>query len=214
MAMIPSEVVSAIRTVENPIIFELGVCNGVESHEILAAARGKARYFAFEPHPTNVLKCLDSLPKEINFYPFAVCDTTGPVKFFVSHPDQNGLSASSSVSPFKNQSKHFPWCVCVGEINVSGWRLDDFVKIVKVDHIDFIWMDVQGAERLVFSGAKEILQKTRYIYTEIEGKHIKNEGDCYQHSSSLERLLNEYLLGWEVVHDFSTDVLLKNPNYA
>jgi hypothetical protein len=44
-------------------------------------------------------------------------------------------------------------------------RLDDVVSLNDTV-VDFMWVDVQGAEDLVFTGAKDVLSRTRYVYTE------------------------------------------------
>jgi hypothetical protein len=44
-------------------------------------------------------------------------------------------------------------------------RLDG-VESLQGAHIDSMWVDVQGAEDLVFAGAQETLRCTKYLYTE------------------------------------------------
>jgi hypothetical protein len=81
-------------------------------------------------------------------------------------------------------------------------RLDD-IPSLKNTVIDFIWIDVQGAEDLVFSGAKETLARTRYVYTEYSK-------DWYEGSMDREQLIAFFGPNWSVVHDFGGDILLKN----
>ena len=69
--------------------------------------------------------------------------------------------------------------------------------------IDFIWADVQGAEDLVFSGAKDTLTRTRYVYTEY-GTNL------YEGQLSRDQLITLFGPKWSVVHDFGGDILLKN----
>jgi hypothetical protein len=67
-----------------------------------------------------------------------------------------------------------------------------------------MWVDVQGAEDLVFSGAKETLKRTRYVYTEYSNVEL------YENQLNLNQLLKLFGDSWEIVHDFGGDVLLKN----
>jgi hypothetical protein len=69
--------------------------------------------------------------------------------------------------------------------------------------IDFIWMDVQGAEIDVFRGAQEVLANARYLYTEYSNREL------YAGQYNLRRLL-WYLKGYRVVVRYRGDVLLEN----
>jgi hypothetical protein len=81
-------------------------------------------------------------------------------------------------------------------------KLDD-IESLQNTFIDFIWADVQGAEDLVFSGAKNSLSRTRYVYTEY--------GDnLYEGQLNREQLIALFGSNWSVVHDFGGDILLKN----
>ena len=88
-------------------------------------------------------------------------------------------------------------------VAVDTCRLDDWCAVNDIRHIDFIWMDVQGAEEDVISGAPKILQATRYLYTEYSNKEL------YEGQLSLHRLL-ALLPSFEVVTRYRGDVLLKN----
>jgi hypothetical protein len=68
-------------------------------------------------------------------------------------------------------------------------------------------MDVQGAEHMVFEGATEILNKIKYIYTEI-GHH-----ELYKGQVNFDSLL-EYLPGFKIVELFEGDVLLINESFS
>ena len=76
---------------------------------------------------------------------------------------------------------------------VETITLDTWAKEANIEHIDFIWVDVQGAERSVIEGAEHMLQHTDYIFTEF-GE------DQYQDYLSRERTFHEFISrGFEVV---------------
>lgn len=52
------------------------------------------------------------------------------------------------------------------KIIVKSIKLDDWYKNNNIDIIDFIWIDVQGAEKEVIDGCKNILHKIRFIQLE------------------------------------------------
>ena len=194
----------------NPVIFELGAYDcGNTQQLIMCCESGNPRYYAFEPDPRNIDRCLPRLPETVNFFQAAIGNITGKVPFHLSSPDPQGATASSSISPFKDHVKVFDWCHEVGVVEVSCWRLDDFCLAYEVDHIDLIFMDIQGAERLMIEGAQKILKHTKYIFTEFEGLTEQAKGSLYEHSSSLEHILS-LLPGWTAIEVLPGDALLKN----
>jgi hypothetical protein len=89
---------------------------------------------------------------------------------------------------------------------VQCTRLDD-VEGLQNTVIDFMWVDVQGAEDIVFAGAKNTLSRTRYVYTEYAT-------DLYEGQLNRDKLLALFGSSWSVVHDFGGDILLKNQELA
>ena len=61
-----------------------------------------------------------------------------------------------------------------------------------------------GAEDLVFSGGKETLKRTRYVYTEYSNHNL------YEKQLNLREILELFGNDWEIIHDFDGDVLLRN----
>lgn len=183
------------------------MCDGYHTNMLLSWCQSAPCYHGFEPDPRNVAKIVAvGLPQRMNFHPEAVGHFTGKLPFYLSTTEPNGCVGQSSISEFTPVlTENWPWLKLQSTIDVHGWRLDDFCAQNDIDHIDFIWMDVQGAERLVFDGAVNMLPKTRMIWTEYDG------GKLYKHSSAIEDILACFP-GWEVVADTGGDVLLKNPN--
>jgi FkbM family methyltransferase len=210
MSTTPEEAYMLIQThlfqSPNPIVFELGMCDGYHTNMLLSWCKGTPRYFGFEPDPRNVAKIIGSgLPKRMNFFPDAVGHVTGKIPFHLSTCEPNGCVGQSSISDFTPVlTASWPWLKHMSDIEVQCWRLDDFCANNQIDHIDFLWMDVQGAERLVFDGAPKMLAKTRLVWTEYDS------GSLYKDSSSIKDILDRFP-GWQIVADVGGDVLLKNP---
>ena len=58
-------------------------------------------------------------------------------------------------------------------MEIKTKKLDTWVKENEIPLIDFIWADVQGAERELIEGGKETLnKKTRYFYTEFSNEEL------------------------------------------
>jgi hypothetical protein len=80
------------------------------------------------------------------------------------------------------------------EVEVQGYRLDDYCVAAKIDRVDAIWMDVQGAELKVLQGAGARLADVQVIFTEAgveayyEGHMLKPELDKFLASQGFTEL--------------------------
>ena len=88
-------------------------------------------------------------------------------------------------------------------ISVPIRRLDGWCEEMGVPRIDFIWMDVQGAELDVIAGGVTALRNTRYLYTEC------NERELYEGQVGL-RGLSRALPDFRVLRRYPDDVLFAN----
>ena len=75
-----------------------------------------------------------------------------------------------------------------------------------IDTVDFIWMDVQGAEGEVLGGGKNILVNTRFVYTEYDDREL------YEGQIGLRKLL-DLLKHFKVLVRYPGDVFLQNRRY-
>jgi 2-O-methyltransferase len=189
----------------SPLILELGMLDGYHTAMLISFAP-EARYHGFEPDPRNVARIQwNRIDELINFYPAAVGDKTGRVPFNLATLDALGNTGSSSISEFTpTLTQCWPWLKKLDTIEVDSWRLDDFCKEHAIGDVDFLWMDVQGAERLVFSGATETLKRTKLVWTEYDG------GGLYKDSSNVQQILS-WFPGWKVLADCGGDILLEAP---
>lgn len=199
------------------IIFEIGAHFGLDTEKIYEASN-KAKIYAFEPDPRNieVLKQRE-VNKIATIIPMAVGNKKDnavlyKTKFYLSSGevhtgneilDKNDWSASSSLKKPVKHLEHYPWCKFEKEIEVDVVTLDFICQCKGVEHIDFIWSDLQGGEDLFIEGAKEILKNTRYLYTEYY------DLEMYEGQISLETIL-KLLQGWSIVFVDGNNVLLKN----
>ena len=197
-----------LRSICHPVVFELGVCDGYHTNMLLGWC-DEPTYFGFEPDPRNVQKLRrNGIARRILFQEAAVGHVTGPVDFHLATPDPSGHGfGASSISAFTPVlTQEWPWLKEQENIRVPCFRLDDFCRLGGLDHIDFLWMDVQGAERLVFEGGQNMIPRTGLIWTEYDG------GTLYADSSTLPDIL-KWFPGWDVLADCGGDVLLWNPAY-
>jgi FkbM family methyltransferase len=177
-----------------------------------------ARIVGFEPDPRNIAIIRDTgIDRICEFYPVALSDKNEIRAFYMSsgkvpstqmdrqHLENDWSSSSSLKRPTGHLNAH-KWITFPNTAQVQCMRLDD-VESLKDTTVDFMWVDVQGAEDIVFSGAKDVLSRTRYVYTEYAT-------DLYEGQLNRDQLIKLFGPNWGVVHDFGGDILLKNQVYT
>ena len=167
------------RADEPLVICDIGACEGEDSVRY-ARAYPRARVFAFEPLPANQALVRANLARHAvpntELIPLALADRAGEAVFHVSSgrpPDlfagenwNYGNKSSSLLAPAQAGPMH-GWIEFKEMITVPTGTLDDFCALRGLDHIDFIQMDVQGAEQLVLAGATAMLPHITAIWLEV-----------------------------------------------
>lgn len=213
---------------EDSVIFEIGCHHGYDTDKILELCPD-SKIYIFEPDPRNIsILKKRGLDKKVKLIESCISDnnnkqnlhlSTGLPPAYFENVDndlknycQSGeWTASSSIKNPKDHLEVTPWCEFNDTIKVRSLTLDSFFKNENLKKIDFIWMDVQGAEDLVFKGAEDLLtnDKIHYIYTEYSNREL------YENQMNLKEI-SKALLNYEILDFFSesggTDVLFKNKN--
>jgi FkbM family methyltransferase len=197
-----------ISPINSPIIFELGVNLGQDTVKIFELCKNP-QYYAFEPDSDHfdVIKKIFVYDK-IKFFPYAIGKENGKINLYRSYVNDKNVGASSILKP-KSVTNYFPHIQFPENknIEINICCLDEFCKINNVNHINFIWADIQGAEGDMILGGQEILNKTKYLYTEYCNK------EYYEDQKTLNQLLNILPGKWKIVYDFVSDVLFENLDY-
>jgi len=198
------------------VFVEIGMHFGTDTQDF-RKIHPNARIVSFEPDPRNIqmIKKLGN-DKICELYELALSNTNQPMDFYLSSGSSKGLltdplltqndwSCSSSLKkPTGHLSLH-KWITFPNKVVVPCCKLDDFEPL-KNTRIDFMWVDVQGAEDLVFSCAQETLKNTRYVYTEYCNQQL------YEGQLNLHEILKLFP-GFRVLIDYGGDVLLQNMNF-
>lgn len=201
-----------IRNLNPTVLVEIGIHFGEDTRrfrEMLPSAM----IVGFEPDPRNIAIVRETgVDRICEFHPVALSDVAGTRTFYMSsgkvvhsadkqHTENDWSSSSSLKRPTGHLNVH-RWITFPKTAEVTCMRLDD-VESLKDRIVDFIWVDVQGAEDIVFSGATEVLSRTRYVYTEYAN-------DLYEGQLNRDQLLSLFGPTWELVYDYGGDILLKN----
>ena len=84
--------------------------------------------------------------------------------------------------------------------------LDTIRRQHKLDIVDFIWADIQGAEEEMIRGGSETLARTRDLYTEY------SDDELYEGQITLDQIL-AMLPRFRVLELWPDDVLLENRDF-
>ena len=206
---ITKEFIYQLVSKPDPTILEIGCNDGTNTLWFLEIF-DFPKIFCFEPDPRAASRFkhkIGSRP-EVSLYEFAMSNKDGKETFHMSSGEENetmpeGWDYSGSIRKPKNHLKVHPWCKFEKSIIVKTKTLDTWCKEKGIGRIDFIWMDVQGAEIDVIRGGRNALKNTRYLYTEYSNKEL------YEGQLALKQLLKE-LSEFEVVVRYPDDILLKN----
>jgi len=100
----------------------------------------------------------------------AVADIDGDISFYVakgSTPDAVNVNIGAS-SLLKKNPAYKPHDFLQEEIFVKSIRLDSWMIQERINFIDIIWMDLQGAELKALKGLGNRIKDVKMIYTEVE----------------------------------------------
>jgi 2-O-methyltransferase len=208
--MIFDTIKELLKDTVRPVIVELGACDGNETVTFVKMFPD-CSIVALEPVPklAEIIRSRPELMGRVDVEQKAIGKENGITTLYVSSgtcesTSQNFYASSSIKTPlyatkvFKGMEFNDSQCEVI--------TLDSLWKQRGSGVIDFIWADIQGAEREMIEGGLEALKHTRYLYTEV------HEGDYYEGEISAKEIL-ELLPDWEMVEDFGTDVLIRNKRF-
>lgn len=150
---------------DDPIIVDAGAHVGGDTQE-MSRLWPRATIHAFEPVPDLFQKLTANTADRgsVRRYPLALGAETGTAEMFVSG---GGSDASSSLLPPKEHLQINPHVSFEGRITVSTTTLDAWARESGVGRIDFLWLDMQGAEMAAMAAAPQTLAGVRAIHLEV-----------------------------------------------
>lgn len=190
-------------------IFDIGACEG-ESSIRYSRLFPQARIYTFEPIPSNVELIKKHIhqfeAKQVTVFDLCLSDKAGTAEFHVSSgkPDdfkdkdidwEFGNKSSSLLPPDKTLDT-YKWLEFKDKIEVRTERLDAILEKTGVNSIDFVHMDVQGAELMVLNGSGNRFKDIRNIWLEVEavplykGQPVKKDIEHYFASRGYIKILD------------------------
>jgi FkbM family methyltransferase len=178
------ELLRLYRPAEPLTVFDIGSCEGEDT--IRYARRFPNGFvYAFEPLPENRRLIAENFSKyslkNAELVPCALSDRSGEAVFHASSgrpkdefagSDWNYGNKSSSLLPPSGDGPMYGWIEFKQTITVPTDTLDDFCTRRRIERIDFVHMDVQGAEMLVLKGAEGMLPRIAAIWLEVSTRAL------------------------------------------
>ena len=182
------KVIKQLLKKENPLILELGAHAGEDTREFAREFKN-LKIYCFEPDP----RCIRKFKMQIRdgrctLVEAAVSGMDGltwlnmssgraPGRVykifkilglgnFYEMLSRDDWDYSSSIKTAISRPKDYPWLTFNQKTEVRTIRLDSWIKDNNIEQIDFIWSDIQGAEKDMLAGAVDTLKRCQYFYTE------------------------------------------------
>ena len=139
-----------IQAMSGDVVLDVGGCWGDTAlyfaHKV--GDTGKVYSFEFIPNNLKIFKLNTSLnsglEKRITLAEYPVSEISGQMIYYLD----NGPGSSISDKPFDKQTG-----------SITTISIDDFVTINNITKLDFIKMDIEGAEPLALKGAINTIKK-------------------------------------------------------
>lgn len=147
-----------------PVIFDVGAHQGHYTKFVLETIPG-ADCYLFEPNNELFVR----LCQYKNVFPLAVSDTTGPKIFHVCPKTNDELSSLYKRQVYEQTG--------IEDIIVQSVALDLFCMDLKINEIDYLKVDVEGAELDVLNGCPSMMRNKKIKFIQIEyGGTYKDAG--------------------------------------
>jgi len=137
------------------VAFDIGANRGAYT-SMLAGKFGHV--YAFEPHSNNI-EYLNENTKDcpnVSIIKGAISNKTGIGNLYTCRSNPGGHSISEEVAnkqTWGHDRKKY--------LEVKMFTIDDFVKMKNINNLEFMKVDIEGAEAFVFEGAQKTLKNTK-----------------------------------------------------
>jgi len=148
------------------VILELG-SRDLQDAILMKEYYNPVKIISFECNPDSLKLCEENIKehKDITLVKCAVWDKNEKIKFY---PVTNGNIGASSAFKVTGEYPYEYWKQ--KEIFVNAIRLDSWLKSNKIEKVDMICADIQGALLKALIGLGTYLKDVKYIIAEIEKK--------------------------------------------
>ena len=193
---------------QDSFVLDVGCYDGKDSIELSEILKCDVHCFEPDPLSQDLFESLHGTNKRLHLHRFALGKENGEINFYQSnHPQSN------SIHPPKRHLNLFPDVVFDEVIKVKSKTLDTwYVQRSESRVIDFIWADLNGAEKDFLLGAMTALTVTRFLYIECAKKELY---DGQMHVDNILKILKNHhfeVMAFENWGESFGNILFKNKN--
>lgn len=161
------------------IAFDIGANVGLYAVQLSRLCGPIGRVWAFEPVLDTYWRLRETLAlnrcDNVSPVQGAVCDQDGSVRMNLFEPQF--AEWNSIANQLMHTADGTPVSPC-RSVEVPAYTLDKFCETKEIERVNFMKVDVEGLEHLVFRGARRLLRERRvdYICFEISKEPLKGAG--------------------------------------
>ena len=146
--------ISRLKDKQPGIAFDIGANYG--AYPDMLAAKFDTVY-AFEPHPNNIKRLHENIKcPNVKIIPQAISNRTESGQLFTSRTNPGGHTISQVVADLKKWGHDPRVCLYLEFVSI-----DDFVSDNNITDLEFLKVDIEGAEEFVFEGAINTLKNNK-----------------------------------------------------
>jgi len=145
---------------ENDIVIDAGAHFGDWSDLVLKHTKNKCKLYAFEPVPNFFIKLQNKVNSNGKCYNLAIGKNDAEVTMNYFYKESEGCSSLYDRKALNN--------IPVQKINIKVTCLDNFCLNNQIEHINFLKIDVEGAEWDVLQGADKLISNKKIDFIQFE----------------------------------------------
>lgn len=152
------------------VIFDVGANIGTTTL-FFAQKNPRATIYAFEPHPDTFIRLKENIALNDFSNTLLINEGLGEKMEYLNLYEVNSSNPGMNRIKRKDNDHDYPFKTVY--INT----IDQFVKVNKIEKIDFIKIDVEGFELSVLKGAEETLKASKpIIFLELDDNNLQENG--------------------------------------
>lgn len=157
----------------NPIILEAGGNLGEDTRR-MKRIWPHATMHVFEPLPWSfkAMRHNNSDLTNLHCYEYALTNYTGTTNFYVDVPNNGSSSIGLPLDFNRSEFDLTP-------LEVQCITLDTWAKENNIDHIDFMWLDMESHELYALKHGLTILPTIKAIFTEVAYEPVREGSALY-----------------------------------
>jgi FkbM family methyltransferase len=175
------ETVRVVRQIVRPgmTVLDIGAHVGYYTKTFSKLVGSKGRVIAFEPHPLtfDILRWNARKLNNVTLSQIATFDREGVATLYDSQLDtsSSALRCDESKRSFHKallSNREIPPRILQGlptqSYAIKTRTVDSYLADRHINHVDFIKMDIEGAEMSALRGMKETIRSSRHLFTVME----------------------------------------------